>query len=608
MKKLRAAAGRLRRAVTGGLRNSPVPEVPPRAYFGLTWGIPREFGGMTSVMLERSAALSDHLGISIDLLTLDPTCDPVEENARLRASGQLTQNVRIRNLWADLLSAGSEDLAHWFRKQADADVREPRAVDPEWSISSEDRGRTVFTDAAGAVAQVRWSRSDGSLCAVDDRCGSKRCITVCDPSGHPIAAYSRIRRFYFAWLDEVIGSQSAALINESKMVASYLHGYHRRNVVLCQVMHNSHLEGDANSPYGPYTRSRRTMIENNESFDVLAFLTQAQADDFADAFGDEPNRFVLPNSRRSGRRGAVGERDREAGIMLASLDDRKRVDHAIRALARVRSAVAHRDDRADSKRSPVPSLTVYGSGPQRESLQGLIVQEGLESDVRLAGYTTEVRAVLARSSYLLFTSKAEGMGLVLVEAMAEGCIPIAYDIRYGPSDIITDGVNGILVTAGDVEGLAAAIVRFNGLPAARIKRMRSAARRRAQDFSEKAVVRAWVRAVETAPLDYRKHKPAPLALRGIASVKESPAAFTIETAVDVPEETGCPELVADVMTSDRRFGFRVPAARCGERPARITIEVPRRKLVAPAGTEYTVFLRQRRAPLRARHEVTTVVA
>ena len=53
---------------------------------------------------------------------------------------------------------------------------------------------------------------------------------------------------------------------------------------------------------------------------------------------------------------------------------------------------------------------------------------------------------------MLLTSRMEGLPLVLLEAMSVGCIPIAYDMPYGPADIIVDGVNGYLVEAGDIEG------------------------------------------------------------------------------------------------------------------------------------------------------------
>jgi len=109
----------------------------------------------------------------------------------------------------------------------------------------------------------------------------------------------------------------------------------------------------------------------------------------------------------------------------------------------------------------------------------------------LAGFTSDPLAEFARASFMLMTSNREGFGLVLVEAMSQGCVPIAYDIKYGPSDIITDGVDGFVVEPGDIDGLGAAIKRFVTMPARERRAMREAAVRRSADFDDDVVVERW---------------------------------------------------------------------------------------------------------------------
>ena len=67
---------------------------------------------------------------------------------------------------------------------------------------------------------------------------------------------------------------------------------------------------------------------------------------------------------------------------------------------------------------------------------------------------------------------------MLAEAMAAGTIPIAYDVPYGPADLIDHGRNGLLVPSGDQDALAAAVSRLASLPP---RRRRADAPRRPPD-------------------------------------------------------------------------------------------------------------------------------
>jgi poly(glycerol-phosphate) alpha-glucosyltransferase len=87
---------------------------------------------------------------------------------------------------------------------------------------------------------------------------------------------------------------------------------------------------------------------------------------------------------------------------------------------------------------------------------------------------------------------------VLIEAMAVGCIPIAYDVPYGPADIISHGRNGFLVPPGNVDALTDAILELQAMPPRRIARLRRNARRAASAFSDVTVTRTWARELRRA--------------------------------------------------------------------------------------------------------------
>src|SRR5690606_367144 len=180
-------------------------------------------------------------------------------------------------------------------------------------------------------------------------------------------------------------------------------------------------------------------------------------------------------------------RDPGGGIMLARLSTQKQVDHTIRAFALLEQHAPELAARVD----------VYGSGPLEEELAALIDEEGASGRITLRGYDPAASDRLTTASFLVLSSRYEGLPLVLVEAMAAGCIPIAYDIRYGPGDVISDGVDGFVVPAGDPEALADAIRRFVTMSESERVAMRRAAQQKARRFDDLSVTRMWADAFTT---------------------------------------------------------------------------------------------------------------
>ena len=81
--------------------------------------------------------------------------------------------------------------------------------------------------------------------------------------------------------------------------------------------------------------------------------------------------------------------------------------------------------------------------------------------------------------------------MVLGEAMANGCPVVSYDVRYGPSDVITDGVNGFLVPPGDVGAVAAATLRVLREPGL-AQELSAGCERVVERFGREAFVARWV--------------------------------------------------------------------------------------------------------------------
>ena len=107
-------------------------------------------------------------------------------------------------------------------------------------------------------------------------------------------------------------------------------------------------------------------------------------------------------------------------------------------------------------------LDVYGDGDRTSYNQ---LMENLHIDrsrCELHGRTDSVETAYVNSSIFVLSSRLEGFGMVLTEAMACGLPVVSFDCPWGPRSIITDGADGLLVENGNVEALADGLTRLMG--------------------------------------------------------------------------------------------------------------------------------------------------
>ena len=123
---------------------------------------------------------------------------------------------------------------------------------------------------------------------------------------------------------------------------------------------------------------------------------------------------------------------------------------------------------------------IVGDGPLRGELQQAIARAGLQGSVRLAGWLDEagVRAELDAAHAMVLPSFAEGLPVVLMEAMA-AARPVIATWVAGIPELVVPGRNGWLVPPGDAEALAEAILTLNVTPRETLAQMGRSARARA---------------------------------------------------------------------------------------------------------------------------------
>jgi GalNAc-alpha-(1->4)-GalNAc-alpha-(1->3)-diNAcBac-PP-undecaprenol alpha-1,4-N-acetyl-D-galactosaminyltransferase len=165
-----------------------------------------------------------------------------------------------------------------------------------------------------------------------------------------------------------------------------------------------------------------------------------------------PNPVVLPMTSANGMPGGSKA---PTVIAMGRLVPQKGFDLLLEAFAGI------------AARHPDWSLKVLGKGPLKQQLESQAKSLGLKDRVHFVGTASDPFSVLRAADLFVFSSRFEGFGNALAEAMACGLPVISYDCPAGPSEIVRHEVDGILVPREDVAGLAKAMDRLMSDPAER---------------------------------------------------------------------------------------------------------------------------------------------
>lgn len=158
-----------------------------------------------------------------------------------------------------------------------------------------------------------------------------------------------------------------------------------------------------------------------------------------------------------------------------------------------------------AKNHPQWHLRIWGEGPDRAALQDLAEREGVSGSVEMPGVSNAPGRWIESADAFVLSSRFEGWGLVLGEAMAAGLPSISFDCPFGPADMMTDGHDGLLVPEADVDALAAAMGRIMGDAELRGK-LGHEARQAASRFAPERIGGIWESTIRSVLDDVRTAK------------------------------------------------------------------------------------------------------
>lgn len=228
---------------------------------------------------------------------------------------------------------------------------------------------------------------------------------------------------------------------------------------------------------------QRAILGAYPKADLLACLTRGDAAAYQEAVEGELDVVSIPPSAVL-TAGQTRERPPSTEFLgVGRLSPQKGFDLLIEAFALI------------ADRHPEWTLRIDGRGGELGRLRDLVERLGLQDRVVVPGVFDDVQDLMARSAALVLSSRFEGFGIVLIEAMDAGLPVIAFDCEHGPRELITDRHDGVLVPAGDVRALADAMHSFIEDPGGHDDLVRNA-RRTARSYSPEHLGERWREVLE----------------------------------------------------------------------------------------------------------------
>lgn len=427
-------------------------------------------GGYTVATMRRAMHFAEVGGVQPVLLAFDFSPDYERYTREFVELGLATEATVIRSLYQDvrdepaILRSAARPVIEPAETPTLAPVISTGSITGVGSINGvgsttettdlDESGRpwrTIATGADGTITHTDFLDRDGEplfrLPYISGRADWWRSDIVIDVFGGG-AVVGQLRGFadlYQAWVNHLVAQVDGptVVVVEARQVGEMLAG--PRDYKLVHTVHNAHTAAPHDWD-SPMDETWTGWFDTVDEYDAIIWLTDKQRDDAERRFGAHRRAVVIPHPAEPlAEFPPTADRDPDLAVMVARLAEQKRIAHALRAWPTVLAA------------RPSARLEIYGEGVQRAALEDLIAELGIGDSVTLKGYRANASDVLLTAGLLVVSSNYEGHSLVVLEAFSRGCPIVSYDISYGPAETIVDGVNGLLVPAGDYDALGVAI-------------------------------------------------------------------------------------------------------------------------------------------------------
>lgn len=471
-----------------------------------------KFGGLTTAMFRRAHVFTQHIDNDVNILTFVFKSNIEDIKEYLDTAGYTKPRVKYKNIYESLSNMDIKTYANITeiletvdtkfeydelliqKNTANQIIKEVFLLNnlhiriKEYDKNSLLKRIRFYTK--GNLSREYFYRENGSIYMVKKFDYAKKSavteIILLNKSNEIVKKLSNHKQLQLYWLKLLFDeNKQNIIINDSRALDGLIVDINYKNVLKNFVIHSTHLR----EPYDTFSTVRlgnRFLFEHINKADGIVVLTEKQKCDLVKRYKNESVFSVIPHFVEANKTLVTEHKSTKRFIVISRFHEEKRLDHIIKAFN-----IVH-------KKGMEFQLDIYGDGNEKQLLTELINKYELQNKISLCGFTNDANSEFKKSIGSFLTSKYEGFGLTILESLNNACPVFAYDIKYGPSDMIEHGSNGFLIESGNIDELAKSIIHYLELPSVDRKAMFSNAQESILNFNEEIFLEKWKQTLKRA--------------------------------------------------------------------------------------------------------------
>lgn len=350
-----------------------------------------------------------------------------------------------------------------------------------------------FDPKTGQVSSETYYRTDGSVCIYkhyefENNKNELKGIHIIDKRGEIIEVLTSDTDLISYWIQQILEeeTQNILIIDKERIYFPAVLKIKLPNVYKVCMIHNLHVQKDQDIFKGKLKHDYREIFNNITEPDAIVLLTNKQKKHIEERYGFHDNLFVIPHA---------------LGKECNKVDFEKRIPHNAIYLARYFEEKQHnkliRSFNKVVQKYPDAKLSFYGFGEpeQVNPIKRQIKELNLEKNIFVNDFVDDVDKIYDSASLSVLTSRMEGFSLFILESINHGCPVVSYDVNYGPSDMIDNGVNGYITEMNNEDEMAQRIIELFD-DKEKSKAMSEAAYIKAGSFKSEIIAKMWLNLIE----------------------------------------------------------------------------------------------------------------